>query len=684
MDNQIALLFQQGNYDEVIRLGKENDGQMGHVAQYFVGISYLFLENHHDARDIFVNLKKQRMQLPDYSTYMALSYLKLGRLELAKKTIDLDNGQSLLYFETNVEISMKLGMFKRTTRLMNQAKSLGISSISLEINKAFLKSFRLDLKSAENILLKLLESNPDQLLVVDHLVRLYMKKRSVKKCEKLMLSYLKHDPNHIPYLWALVITYAGQARTKEMQEMLGRIALIDDVSEHIFREIFAIPSAFDSKEARIKFRDLMNQRLDEVIARGIFPNRPDKTFSSTPFYLAYHAELNKELFEKISCIFSQGLIKPPKLKKIKNRKKPKIAIISQNFYKHSVMDFYYHTIVNLPEAFDMTLIYIDPMHIDERTKALFERANKILMPSSKHEELIPLIYESQFDMIIYPEVGMSNAIYYLSMLRLAPIQIALMGHPETSGSKFMDYFVSWKNFHYGQPKKQFTETVVQFKKLPVCYDYPLELESIKKTRKSLGLASKPPVLFSIPMMLFKVQPEFDEVIIKIIQASDQHGVLLVCYNHVEKIIFDRLKKHLTKKELEQVIFCLPFKRRDYYALLKQSNVVLETFPFGGGNTVLQSMAAGTPVISLKGNQLKGAFGAGYYDYLGETAYCVNTVDEYVQQAIKVANDPTEKSRYNAMIQKNKHRLFGNMEGPNEFYEWLTSIFTQKLGYKNVA
>ena len=36
-----------------------------------------------------------------------------------------------------------------------------------------------------------------------------------------------------------------------------------------------------------------------------------------------------------------------------------------------------------------------------------------------------------------------------------------------------------------------------------------------------------------------------------------------------------------------------------------SDVFLETFPFGGGNTVLHSMAAGTPVISLKSNQLRG-------------------------------------------------------------------------------
>ena len=684
MDGQIAALFQQGKYDGVTILHEENHGPMGHVSRYFVAVSYLFLANYQSAKTIFIDLKKQRMQLPDYSTYLALTYVKTGQLECAKKTIVLERGQSLLYFETNVEISMKLGMFKRAGRLINRAKAMALSSLSLGINEALLRLFRRDLKSAEDILLKLLETHPDQVLVVDQLVKIYMKIKAGEKCEKLMLGYLRYSPNHIPYLWALVMRYGGQGRYKEMKQMLRKISESDDIAEHVFREIFAIPAVFDSKEARIEFRDLMNQRLDDVIARGVFPNRPDKTFSSTPFYMVYHDELNRDLFEKMSNVFRQGLIKPPKLKKITQRKKPKIAIISQNFYKHSVMDFYFHTIVNLPEAFDVTLIYIDPIHIDDITKALFERANTVLMPSDQHEELIPLIVEGQFDMIVYPEVGMSSAIYYLSMLRLAPIQVGLMGHPETSGSKSMDYFVSWKNFHYDQPKKQFTETVVQLEKLPICYDYPLEMDGIKKTRKSLGLPNNHQVLFTVPMMLFKIQPEFDEVIIKIIQESQQHRVVLICYNRIEKFIFDRLKKKLTKNELKQLIFCLPFKRRDYYALIKHSNVVLETFPFGGGNTVLHAMAAGTPVISLRANQLKGAFGAGYYDYLGETEYSVNTVDEYIQLAIRVANDATVKSRYKAMIQKNKDKLYGNMDGPREFYEWLNSVLNKKLGYKDLG
>ena len=50
-------------------------------------------------------------------------------------------------------------------------------------------------------------------------------------------------------------------------------------------------------------------------------------------------------------------------------------------------------------------------------------------------------------MIIYPEIGMSSVIYYLAMQRLAPIQTALIGHPDTSGMSTIDYYISWRYFH---------------------------------------------------------------------------------------------------------------------------------------------------------------------------------------------------------------------------------------------
>ena len=84
-----------------------------------------------------------------------------------------------------------------------------------------------------------------------------------------------------------------------------------------------------------------------------------------------------------------------------------MAVISQHFYNNSVMDFYAHTLINFPDAFHVTIINVDPTKIDDITKALYRRADKHYQTSKAQDELVPLVMESQFDMVIYPEIGMS-------------------------------------------------------------------------------------------------------------------------------------------------------------------------------------------------------------------------------------------------------------------------------------
>ena len=124
--------------------------------------------------------------------------------------------------------------------------------------------------------------------------------------------------------------------------------------------------------------------------------------------------------------------------------------------------------------------------------------------------------------------------------------------------------------------------------------------------------------------------------------------------------------------MKQLLFRPQYLLEDYFSVLKQADVNLETFPFGGGNTVLQSIAAGTPMITLTGNQIKERFGTGFYAQLGTSQFCVTTIDAYVALAIKVANSPKIKQEFRQFVAANKQNLFNVMDGTNELYQWMDS------------
>jgi hypothetical protein len=51
------------------------------------------------------------------------------------------------------------------------------------------------------------------------------------------------------------------------------------------------------------------------------------------------------------------------------------------------------------------------------------------------------------DVLVYPGIGMHQATYMWCLQRLAPVQVMTWGHPVTSGSFAIDYFVSSDLFH---------------------------------------------------------------------------------------------------------------------------------------------------------------------------------------------------------------------------------------------
>ena len=230
------------------------------------------------------------------------------------------------------------------------------------------------------------------------------------------------------------------------------------------------------------------------------------------------------------------------------------------------MDFYCNTLINIPSEFHVTIINIDPVKIDHVTRKLMKRADVYLQPSI-NQELIPLIMKQQFDLIIYPEVGMSPNIYYLAMQRLAKNQAVIIGHPDTTGIKTIDYYISWSYFHktIKNPERQFTERLVQLKNFPLCYDWPKELKRAKKSRKELGIGGKGDRVYFIPMLLFKVHPMFDDVIDGILKKDKHAVVLLVCYNKIEHQLMRRFQR-IPNKNMKRVNLNYVFKGRLFFSI----------------------------------------------------------------------------------------------------------------------
>lgn len=81
--------------------------------------------------------------------------------------------------------------------------------------------------------------------------------------------------------------------------------------------------------------------------------------------------------------------------------------------------------------------------------------------------------DAQFDILFYPEIGMDPLTYTLAHSRLAPVQAMTWGHPETSGLRTIDYFLSTNDLDPPGNDKYYTERLHRLPCLGTWYERPV-------------------------------------------------------------------------------------------------------------------------------------------------------------------------------------------------------------------
>src|SRR3546814_4469016 len=79
-------------------------------------------------------------------------------------------------------------------------------------------------------------------------------------------------------------------------------------------------------------------------------------------------------------------------------------------------------------------------------------------------------------------------------------------------------------------------------------------------------------------------------------------------------------------------------------VLALADVVLDTWPFGGGNTSYQSFAMGVPVVTLPGRFMRGRTSLVHYRHMGIADCIADSADSYVDIALRLGTDPERDDR----------------------------------------
>ena len=289
--------------------------------------------------------------------------------------------------------------------------------------------------------------------------------------------------------------------------------------------------------------------------------------------------------------------------------------------------------------------------------------------------------DHQFDIIIYPDIGMKLYPYLLSFSRLAPVQINTWGHSETSGIDSIDYFISSKYFHpyqkivNGNVQKEFSEKIFLMDSLSTYYLPPTKMFNIDienfQTKKQLGYPDEINV-YGCLQTSYKITKEFEKVLLNILKFDPKSYIILsnaIPYCRTHLIRFNEVFGNY----LQRIRWYPALDKFQYLELVNMCCVILDPFPFGGCNTSFEAFDLNIPVITLPSQYLSGNFTTGLYKKMGITDCIVNTEKEYYQKAIQVSNNVKLRNKIVRDIENNKMKIFLEKESVEEWKSFLLRV-----------
>ncbi|SAK83023.1 TPR repeat-containing protein [Caballeronia pedi] len=277
------------------------------------------------------------------------------------------------------------------------------------------------------------------------------------------------------------------------------------------------------------------------------------------------------------------------------------------------------------------------------------------------------------DVLYMPSVGMSLLSIFVSNMRLAPLQIAGLGHPATTHSECIDY-VSVEDDYVGDPAC-FSEALLRLPKDGQPYRPSALMEAIAPRKKKVAGR----VNIGIAASLMKLSPSFLEACRQISARSKApvhfhfltSGGNAVTLLHLAKVAGQAMvKKNGTVMPTQSYM--------DYVNYLNDMDMFLSPFPFGNTNGIVDAFSVGLPGICKTGREVFERIDGAMFMRAYMPGWMVaETAEEYIEAAVRLANNHDEREslrRY--MLEKNVVQRF--FEGrPEVFGEMVLDLVKEQ-------
>jgi protein O-GlcNAc transferase len=446
------------------------------------------------------------------------------------------------------------------------------------------------------------------------------------------------------------------------------------------RRALMVPQIARDQQEIDETRRHIEMTLDELLAEDLpaLPV-PMDDFANTHFYLSYQGFNNIDLNQKLSRLYRKVIpdanfvnAKLPDLRRLQHPgSKIRLAFISKNFSNHTIGRLNIGLVEGLDRRrFEVTTC-VFPGTSDSFQGKFQQASDHFLVLPGEPSIAAQVLADHQPDVIFYTDLGMDPTTYQMAHNRLAPIQFTSWGHPITTGISTVDYFVSCEGMDQESSQAHYSEKLVVLRQMLLNYGRPALLsEQIDKS--ALGLPAHIR-LYLCPQTIFKLHPEFDAMLGGILRADPNGLVMMIKLGHEtwRQKLLARFARTIPDVQ-QRILWMDRLSAMKFQHLFRLGDVALDPYRFGSGNTCLEALAMGTPLITCPDPFMRTRMAVACYNRMGLTDPVVDCPEQFVQRATQIAMNPDYRQHLTNEIRERSEVLFDNIAAVRELEGWIES------------
>jgi predicted O-linked N-acetylglucosamine transferase (SPINDLY family) len=219
--------------------------------------------------------------------------------------------------------------------------------------------------------------------------------------------------------------------------------------------------------------------------------------------------------------------------------------------------------------------------------------------------------------------------------RPAPVQVTFAGYPGSTGLTAIDYRLSDPYLDpLGMDESVYSEKTIRLRDSFWCYD-PLNHRDIQVG--ALPALASGCITFGSLNNFCKVNDTVLTLWSRVLRAVDHSRLLMAAPDGSARArTLDRLRRDGI--DASRIDFVGHLARDQYLRAYHRIDIGLDTFPYNGHTTSLDSLWMGVPVITLVGQRVVSRAGWSQLSNLNLTELAADSPDNFVRIACELAND----------------------------------------------